>query len=274
MATRKKDRIVEQTLDKAVPGKQHVKSMSRALELLQLVSRKNIEGARLAELVTASHLPKATAHRLLSELVASGLLRRESRIYRLGQFAYEIGIAASNSFNLREVCQPSVQRLFDASRGTIYLAMRSGDDCFCVDMKTQVELPWMHEYGPGSRLPLGAGACSLAMLSFLPASERAALIDKGAARLPKAGRAQDRSLGEKVEETRATGYALTASDVVRGFSAVGVPVFDKAGRTVAAISVANHSSQMTREYALRVRLALHCEAARISELLNRRVAAV
>ncbi|RYF67555.1 MAG: hypothetical protein EOO29_36700, partial [Comamonadaceae bacterium] len=78
-----------------------VQSLDRAIELLRLISAEHKSGARLSTLVAASGLAQPTVHRLLKQLVEGGLVMQDAqRRYRLGHFAYELGLVASTHFHL------------------------------------------------------------------------------------------------------------------------------------------------------------------------------
>lgn len=92
------------------PGRDHIagsQSIQRAVETLKLVAA-SAHGARYVDLVAQTSLQPATAHRILRRLVAEGLLqqRKQDKRYLLGPLAFEIGLAASVQFNLRELVGP------------------------------------------------------------------------------------------------------------------------------------------------------------------------
>jgi DNA-binding transcriptional ArsR family regulator len=89
-----------------------VQSLGRAIELLRLISSEHTHGARLSDLVAVSGLPQPTVHRLLRQMVEGGLVMQDAqRRYRLGHFAYELGLVASTHFNLRDQCAPYLGRI-------------------------------------------------------------------------------------------------------------------------------------------------------------------
>lgn len=95
-----------------------VQSLDRAIELLRLISAEHKSGARLSALVAASGLAQPTVHRLLKQLVEGGLVMQDAqRRYRLGHFAYELGLVASTHFHLRDQCAPYLARI-SAETGT------------------------------------------------------------------------------------------------------------------------------------------------------------
>lgn len=58
-------------------------------------------GLNLTQIVSATGLPQASAHRTLEQLVGLGWLRREGMEYQLGMRLAELGSAAINNDALR-----------------------------------------------------------------------------------------------------------------------------------------------------------------------------
>ena len=114
-----------------------VQSLGRAIELLRLISAEHTSGARLSDLVAASGLPQPTVHRLLRQMVEGGLVMQDAqRRYRLGHFAYELGLVASTHFHLRDQCAPHLGRISAETGDTAFLLVRSGADSFCLDRQS------------------------------------------------------------------------------------------------------------------------------------------
>ena len=114
--------------------------------------------ATLGELVEATGLPKATAHRLASALEQHGLLRRDrDGRYLLGVRLIGLGRAAAEDWPLAEAARPALEELRAATGESVQLYRRDGEHRVCV-----VSLESPHELrtivAQGSRLPLGLGS--------------------------------------------------------------------------------------------------------------------
>ncbi len=112
----------------------------------------------LGELVDATGLPKATAHRLAAALEVHGLLRRDpDGRYLLGVRLIGLGRAAAEDWPLAEAARPALEDLRTATGESVQLYRRDGDHRVCV-----VSLESPHELRTivpqGSRLPLGLGS--------------------------------------------------------------------------------------------------------------------
>ncbi|MBV7499823.1 MULTISPECIES: IclR family transcriptional regulator [Achromobacter] len=233
-------KLLEDSTESSRTGAQ---SLSRALGLLKLVSTFNLTGARLSDIVSLSGLAKPTVHRLLSELLASGLLMRDDqKLYRLGNFAHELGVIASSQFKIRDVCQCLLAELAGETGATAYLKVRSGQDVFCLDIASRNDKAWSSR---GSRVALGVGACGMAILSFLPEQERLIAMQGSTSQPGMSAPLHLEKLLFDVEQTRHNGYSFSEGDVVPGVTAAAIPIFDPVGTPVVAVSLAMPSVSWT-----------------------------
>lgn len=113
---------------------------------------------RLGDVVAATGINKATAHRLAAALEAHGLLRRGGDgAYRLGLRLVGLGHAAAADWPLAEVARPVLEALRDETGESVQLYVRDGDQRACI-----VSLESRHELRTivpeGVRLPLDVGS--------------------------------------------------------------------------------------------------------------------
>ncbi|MNU99308.1 HTH-type transcriptional regulator KipR [compost metagenome] len=246
-----------------------VQSLARAISLLRIVSAMNSTGLRLSELVAASGLPKPTTARLMSELLAAGLVMRNGqRRFQLGPLTHELGVTSQMNFRLQELCRPSLTALSEATGETTYLKVRSGAEVFCLDLATasrkrKAQISWR-----GSRAALGTGACGLALLSFMSEADRSDVLFQNAARSPTDVETYIGTLRRQVERTRRTGYALSLDDVFSGMSAIGIPILDRAGWPIAALSVSMPTSELNSVSRDRALAALQDQERRLRHTLS------
>lgn len=245
-------------------------TVARAMGVLRLVSARVKDGMRVQDIVDAGELSRPTVHRLLKELVECGLLMRSSeRRYFLGQFAYELGIAAASHFHLREICEPFLERVAADTGDTAFLVARSGADSFCLDRKSGSFPVKVFTVEIGSRQPLGVGAAGLAILSWLPGETFTQVMQSNAAQLPRYAGLSTERLEQAVVKAQEIGYSRIADFAVPGVSGVGMPVLDPAGHPIVALSVATLSSRMTAEHEEQVVKTLRREALQLRSVLQK-----
>jgi DNA-binding IclR family transcriptional regulator len=97
----------------------------RIFDILEVLKTSNEAGTRLNDIAQGADLPRPTAHRLLSELIALGMVEQaDSRRYRLGRRLHALGVEApSFRFDDPRIVD-IVQRVANASGDTVVLATR------------------------------------------------------------------------------------------------------------------------------------------------------
>ncbi|WP_341676011.1 IclR family transcriptional regulator [Comamonas thiooxydans] len=224
-------------------------SVHRALQILRLVSTHNRQGIRLSDLATQVQLSKPSVHRLLRELTETGLLMQaQNRLFHLGQFAYELGLMASAHYSLHQVCSPFVEQLAQETGDTVFLVMRSGFDSFCLDRQTGSYPIKVFSIEVGNRQPMGVGAGGLALLSFLTEAEREAALEELCDSLPQFNGLSVDTVKQMITETRQRGYSHISNHAVAGVTGFGMPILDRVGTPLAAISVTAINDRMTPEH--------------------------
>ena len=174
----------------------------------------------LAELQHATHLPRATAHRLAVALEEHGLVRRDgSGRFCLGFELIALGRAAADSFPLGDLGRPLLLTLRDDTGESVQLFVREGDERRCVvSLQSPHGLRWI--VPEGARLPLGIGSAGRVLLGTATATA-------------------DAGVTESVEEREA------------GVASVSAPVLSRDGTVIAAVSVSGPVERMTRHPAKR-----------------------
>ena len=228
-----------------------VQSLDRAIELLRLISAEHESGARLSTLVEDSNLPQPTVHRLLKQMAEGGLVMQdEKRRYRLGHFAYELGLVASKHFVLKDQCAPHLRRISMDTGDTAFLVVRSGADSFCLDRQSGSFPIQVLTVDVGRRRPLGIGGAGLALLSFMPEQDIPHVLDRIEPQLAQFGGLTRATLLKLVRTAREKGYASITNYAVAGVTSIGVPILSGSGALIGAISVSAISERMRSREAL------------------------
>jgi DNA-binding IclR family transcriptional regulator len=199
-------------------------------------------GRTLAELVAATGLSRATAHRLATALEAHGLVRRagDGR-FVLGLRLIGLGHAAAEAVPGWLDARPALAWLREQTGESVQLFVRDGDERVCID---SLEAP--HELRTivpvGARLPLDRGS---------------------------AGRVLGGTAGGAVGGDGAPpGWVETVAERQPGVASVSAPVVDPSGRVVAAVSVSGPIDRTTRSPGRRYGAAVVEAAARMSRRIS------
>lgn len=220
--------------------------------------------------MAATGLGKATTHRLLRSLMRIGFVQQDpaTRLYSLGLEIFALGAAAANRFDIAMHARPAMRRLAELSGDTVYLSVRAGTQALCLDRQLGDFPIRTLTLNVGDRRPLGVGAGSLALLAFQDADEIDGILAAVEGELAVYPGFDVPTVRRLVSVAREQGYAFNNGRLVRGMSAVGVPVLMPGGEVAAALSIAAISSRM--EGARRAMLveALQTEAANLIQAMS------
>src|SRR5262245_42001901 len=152
------------------PGRYTVDAAAKALELLTAFSFSE-RRLSLSDLAARTGIPRATAFRLLSTLEASGFVTKVGGEYQLGLKCFVLGHIAAADLDLKDVAQPHLVALRDATRETTHLAIL--DHWRVVYLE---RLPSPHPVGfmrsrVGAILPAFCTALGKTLLADLPEAE-------------------------------------------------------------------------------------------------------
>ena len=252
--------------DAAEPG-----VLERSVHLLKLLATAGRRGQALTQLAKSTGLAHSTVHRLLQRLIRERLvLQKESgKWYVLGPLAFELGLAAAASFDLREYCRTGMRHLAEELGDTIYLSVRSGTESVCQAREEGPSPIRVNTLAIGSRRPLGLGAGGLAVLAHLPAQELDDVLVQELPRICEEGRLTEGELRASIADCRRQGYSFIRNRVTLGVTAVGVPIFDSLDRPIAAISVAAIDDRMRADRVLVLVQKLQRQAREISREIGR-----
>lgn len=218
----------------------------RVFAVIRALSAVQAEGGRVTQLARAVGLTQATTHRLLQSLVAEGMVEQDerSKLYRLSMDFFALAAKAGNPGDLRSLCRPALLRLCASLGDSIFLLVRSGFDAVCLD-RSEGPFPIRSFTGDiGGRVALGVGQGALAILAFLPEAEREEVIRFNLSRVREYGVFDEVYLRTEIERVRQLGYAGRNTGLLEGMAGVAVPILDREGRAVAALSVGTISARL------------------------------
>lgn len=224
-------------------------SIERAAQVMRMIASRNSTGLRLVDISRLAELERPTAHRILKCLITEGMVKRdpETRRYFLGHLIFELGLAASSSFNVRDLCHPSLVRLSEITGDTVFLTVRSGFDTVCID-RTEGSFPIKTlTLEVGTRRPLGVGAGGLALLMSLPDDATQKILSANALRLSAYNNLTVPTLMRMLKRCKERGYAINDAQVTPGATSVGMAIQSRSEEPFLAISVGAITSRMTEE---------------------------
>jgi DNA-binding IclR family transcriptional regulator len=215
--------------------------LDRAVSVLDAVEA----GARsLHEVVEATGISRATAHRLIRALENHGLLTRlGGQGYRLGPRLLRLATVAMRELPIRDLAHPALVRLARTTGESAQLYVRSGDERVCIDaVESSSELRTIVQIG--ASLPLTAGSAGKVFLAWTSDDE----LDRLLARYRRLTRdAPDaETFRRNVATARRRGWAESAGEREPGVASVSAPVLGPRASPVAVVSISAPASRIGR----------------------------
>lgn len=244
--------------------------LDRTVAVIKLLGQVGEKGAKMAEIAEGLGLKASTAHRIVSALERHGLIEREraTKRYRLGLALFVLGAAAADGTGLRKVSRTALLRIAAATGDTVFLMARSGFNVVCVDRQEGAYVLDSLTGHVGGQIPMGVGPASQAILAFMPGDEAAAIIDANAALYSRYHGLTADTVREKLPQIRAQRYALDDGELVRGISALAVPILPQGRDAIASIAINMTSARLGPERAAELIALLKSEVSAIEQVIN------
>lgn len=186
----------------------------------------------LAELVDATGLPRATAHRLAAALETHRLLARDANgRWRPGPGLRELAGGVPDP--LLTEAAPILARLRDDTNESAQLYVRDGAARVCLTAAERAH--GLRDTVPvGARLPMSAGSGAQVLAAWSSEQDIAELLTDAAY--------TERTLAD----VRRRGWAQSVAEREPGVASVSAPIRDRTGAVVAAISVSGPIDRIGR----------------------------
>lgn len=221
-------------------------SVLKSLDVLELFSSTE-PTLTLSEIARRLGLPKSTAFNLLATLASRNYITRvEGEKYALGTAIMPLTQAVWTNVQLRDRAAPLLRNVADASRESVYLTAREGEQCLYI---YAVESPrrLLARTAVGDRMPMHCTSVGKAMLAFMPAQEVDEVIQR--AGLPSATEhtitSRERLL-EELDLTRLRGYSVDREENELGVYCVGAAILDANGSATGSCSISGSDPEIVQ----------------------------
>jgi DNA-binding IclR family transcriptional regulator len=219
-----------------------VQSVDRAITVLEILARRGEAG--VSEVAAEIAVHKSTAFRLLGALEGRGLVEQagDRGKYRLGLGLIPLAGAVSDRLDVTHQGRPVCTRLATELGETVNLAVLQGQWAVNVDQARGPSTVSTHNW-VGQLTPVYCTSSGKVLLAFTDPARRGPL--------PPMRRFTDRTvtdpaeLERELEVVRETGVAQVCQEYEEGLNAIAVPVRDRFGSVVAALSVSGPSFRLT-----------------------------
>ncbi len=243
--------------------------LERTFRILEVFTESRSEWSA-SDISRALGLPVPTVHRILCALKRLGYVTQhdETRRFRLGVAALDLGLRARAVVDLRPVAIGPLRRLANATGETVLLTVLSPerDRSVCIE-RLDGQRPLRLSIQPGRPHPLHAGASQKALLAFMPGAEAEKLIAQPMQRFCCATITDPATLRREVAAISARGWASSHEETNVGVWDLAVPVLSDTD-VVCAVGVAGPSARLSVNSVRRNVALLHAAATEIGRALG------
>lgn len=230
-------------------------SVRRSFLVLRVVVAGGDSGVGLSEVARASALARPTAHRLLTALMAEGIIEQRPRTSRYVIAPHVQFPAARPAVSpLLDAAMPHLRKAAAEIGDTVFLTLRSGLETVCVARVLGNYPIQVLTLDVGVRRPLGMSSSGIAFLATMPMSKVRRILDKNKRHLPAYDMTPEESLAA-IERAKRMGYVLRDPGLVPGTKAISLAFGRERDGALAALTVAAIARRM--------------QSARVGEVIGR-----
>ncbi|HHY49543.1 MAG TPA: IclR family transcriptional regulator, partial [Alphaproteobacteria bacterium] len=210
-------------------------AITRAIQAIDLLARKGPLGVRAV--AQQLNLPLGSVHRMLLDLAAERVVERNAEgAWELSYRLLEITGLQLDRVEFARLARPFCEKMAAATRETVNVNVLTGLSAVCVD-KVRGNEGMQLDWRIGSRGPLYCGGAAKALLAYLGEAEQERVIAGELTPYTPKTITDPRALRAELARIRQRGYAIDNQEVVLGVFCVAVPILDRLGHPVGALSI-------------------------------------
>ena len=192
-------------------------------------------------------LPRSTIYRYISLLCDKGFLEKASPgMYQLGPECLRLGQVVAVRRELASIVHPYMEHIAQETGETVLLTRISGNQSVCIDrIEAQHSIRITFEIGHAQSLH--AGASSKVLLAYLDAVRQDEILSQPLQPFTEQTVTSRDLLEQQLSSIRTNEYCVTESEVDQGAKAIAVPILDRKGRILAALSTAGPAFRFNDE---------------------------
>jgi DNA-binding IclR family transcriptional regulator len=218
---------------------------ARIVRILQCIAEGQSEFS-VRPLATQVQLPPSTVHRLLQQLVKTGMIERaDIDAYRPGRELFRMASMLVRRFDLRTVARPTLLELWKQWQETCSLCLYAPTERAAKVLDTiPSPHPVRYVIEASATLPLAWGSLGRSILAFLASEDIDKVLEQSQPGPLSGASAPSRAdLLKELGRIRRRGYAVYEDRVRLDIAGVAAPVFDSAGSVIGCMGVTMPASR-------------------------------
>lgn len=224
-------------------GPEGLRALDRAVQILYALAA-HPNGISLADLSRGTGLSMPTVHRILAALRSKDLTRETpSGLHGLGIGTVVLSGAYLAGLDLRAEARPHLEQLNIETNETCHLGSLASPQIVYIE-KMDSAHPVRMFSRVGSTMPAVVTAMGKAILAN--SSDEQLIQTLADTRFQLGVIVDEVAFREVLQDVRRRGFSLDLEENERGICCVGAPIFDSAGRVIAAVSVSTPAERFDR----------------------------
>lgn len=234
-------------------------SIQRAVAVLRVLATARETGLGLTAISLHSELTRPTTHRILSVLIAEGIVEQRpgTRRYVVGEQIQLLALSRRTRDPLLDIVNPHLRAVVGEIGDAGFLTRRVGLDTVCVSRQLGSFPIQVLAWDVGDRRPLGVSIAGIAILSGMQADTVRGVLAKNRSRFSHYGVSTE-EISQEVATARAKGFAARTTSLTPGAGAVSVLIRSSSGAAHGALTITPISRRMspkrTEEIVARLRM--------------------
>jgi len=215
--------------------------------ILKAISQ-SAKGLRISEISNMLNISKSTVHGITAALDDQGAITRDSvsKRYTIGITLMELGKAAFERIDFKELAQPVMEELMEQCQESVFLGIRNNDRVTVIDI-IESRKDFKITSPIGTSLPLLAGATGKLFLSRMEPKDLQKYLHSDPLIRYTANTITDPDQYEKeLIKVRKNGFAFDDEEYISGVRAVAAPI-KRYGAYIPAIWVVGFKASMTQK---------------------------
>lgn len=227
--------------------KNRIQSYRRMMDVLQCFSTV-ARRLTLAQIATATQLPRPTVHRILGALKEIGFIEQDVKGggYMLGIGLYELGSLSLANMDLHREAQPFVEQLSRQCGASVHLGIFNGHAVVLIE-RGEVDEPRKRLSARLETAPIHCTGVGKAVGAFLPDEVVQRVAAEGLQGYTPHTLTTLPALQRDYAKIRKRGYALDNEELQLFVRCVAAPIRNASGRVFAGISVSGPADRMTAD---------------------------
>lgn len=215
--------------------------LAKGLRLLRFIMQQPTGTVSVREAASALSMPPSSVHRLLAMLAEEKVLRQDPRSqhYALSLDVYRIAQIVAAHTPLRAIALRHMRALVDACDEAAFFSLYDPGRRQMISVASVDSSHALRYVVETDRWkPVHVGASGLAIMAFLPAAERAAIIAAtGLQAVTPRSITDPQALEAVLAQVRARSYARTTGQRIVGAVGIAVPVFGPDGAVLGDVGL-------------------------------------